>query len=46
MKIMIHLMTSSPTRVETPKIPDGFVIDRETAREILTLMIEMMLRNY
>ena len=29
------IMPSSPTRVEMPKIPDGYVFDRETTRAIL-----------
>ena len=38
-------MPSSPTRGEMPKIPDGYVFDRETSRAILLVMKEMMLEN-
>ena len=37
------IMPSSPTRVEMPETSDGHVFDRETARAILVVMIEMRL---
>ena len=36
----------SPPRYELPKVPEGYVMNEETTRDILAVRIEMIQRNY
>ena len=36
----------SPPRYELPVVPEGYVMDEETARDFLLAMIDLILRSY
>ena len=35
-----------PPRYELPVVPEGYIMDEETARDFFLALIEMILRNY